>query len=201
MWDITWAVADVIAVAALGFVSVPAGLVAGVGARMAEEATSTGLTGMKGLAERNGWLSAPPDETTFRRDLQRDRDDLAALQAATVVTATFEVLVASGRMPLGTASPPAPTAVDDRSDGGTAERYLDAYNAWQDDLLRQATSTRSSPTISPACSTRCSTRVRRRSSVSPCGRAVRSAPRRSAAIRAIGDGQRHRPGSGNPSTG
>ena len=25
--------------------------------------------------------------------------------------------------------------VDDRSDGGTSERYLDAYNAWQDELL------------------------------------------------------------------
>lgn len=136
LWDMTWAIADVMAIAALGVVSVPAGMVATIGAGLTDTAASIGLTGMKGLAEQYGWLSAPPDRTTFRRDLGRHRDDLAALQAAIVVTATFGALVASGRVPPGTALPPAPTAVDDRSDGGTSERYLDAYNAWQDDRLQ-----------------------------------------------------------------
>ena len=135
-WDVTWAVADVLAVAAVGVVSVPAGVVAFAGAKIVEGGTSTGLTGMRGLAERNGWLPPAPDGATFRRDLTRDRDDLAALQAATVVTATFGVMVAVDRVPLGTPPPPAPTPVDDRSDGGTSEQYLDAYNAWQDELLR-----------------------------------------------------------------
>ena len=111
------------------------GVVGRVGALAVEGGTSTGLTGMKGLAERNGWLPPAPDGATFRRDLTRDRDDLAALQAATVVTATFGALVAGGQVPRGTPAPPAPTVVDDRSDGGTSERYLDAYNAWQDDQL------------------------------------------------------------------
>ena len=87
----SWAVADVLAVVALGAVSVPAGVVGGPGAMFVEEGASTGLTGMKGLAERIGWLPPAPDGATFRRDIQRDRDDLAALQAATVVTATFGV--------------------------------------------------------------------------------------------------------------
>ena len=134
--DVMWSVADVMAVAALGVVSVPAGVVAWAGAEIVEGGTSTGLTGMKGLAERLGWLPPAPDGATFRRDMRRDRDDLAALQAATVVTATFGVLVAVERVPPGTPPPPAPTPVDDRSDGGTSEQYLDAYNAWQDELLR-----------------------------------------------------------------
>ena len=51
------------------------------------------------------------------------------------MTATFGALVAAERVPPGTPPPPVPTPVDDRSDGGTSERYLDAYDAWQDDQL------------------------------------------------------------------
>ena len=68
-WDVTWAVADVLAVAAVGVVGVPAGVVGLAGALAVEGGTSTGLTGMKGLAERNGWLPPDPDGATFRRDL------------------------------------------------------------------------------------------------------------------------------------
>ena len=133
--DMMWSVADVMAVAALGVVGVPAGVVAVAASQAVEGGTSTGLIGMRGYAEQEGWLPPDPEGATFRRDLGRDRDDLAALQAATVMTATFGALVAAERVPPGTPPPPAPTPVDDRSDGGTSEQYLDACDAWQDDLL------------------------------------------------------------------
>ncbi|MGD9703491.1 MAG: hypothetical protein AB7Q42_02105 [Acidimicrobiia bacterium] len=133
--DMTWAVADVIAIGALGLVSLPAGVAGAVAGHVSEGAAVGAMSGLQGLAERHGWLGAPPDRSTAQRDLVRDRDDLTAVQAATVVTATFDALIERGRLPADTPPPPAPTPVDDRSDGGTSERYLDDFQAWQDAVL------------------------------------------------------------------
>lgn len=135
MWDLQWTVAEVATAGAIGLLGLPVGAATALTSEAVDEGRSGVMGWVKAKLEREGWIGAPPDETTSRRDAARVRDETVAQQAAAVVNVTFDALVDGGRVPSGATPPPLPTTSEPGSGECTADQYLRRVRTWSDALV------------------------------------------------------------------
>lgn len=108
-WDVFWSVA--------AMAGLPLPIAGKVGVKV-------GAAGAQALLANTGVGPANPDD--IRREVTSDSDVRSAFMAAVVINATFDALVAQGRIRADTSRPPVPDASHDR----VGLEYVGAVNAW-----------------------------------------------------------------------